>query len=704
MKACNGVMDVGRQLDNLATVIEFPIADVLSEYGDGGSWSVRIQRNGDVAAYPTNQFTVGDGKLNLTMRREDMAKLGEGQIQLRYAVGDIVKMSRVFKYYSHYSLDATEEVPEPWVAWVEEVEANADRAEAAVVHYPRINEENLHWMVWNAETEEWVDTGVAARGEADHIEWGNVTNKPETFPPSVHNHDSRYYTKTEVDTKVPTKTSDLNNDSGFITKDANNLTHYYKKAEVDEAVSSEDAAVKSWVNNKGFSVISETGYRVDLECDPDTYELKAKLYDKNNVLLSTSTVIDLPIESLIVSITYDSSTKELVITLKSGSVTRVPIGAIVSGLATQTWVENYAYAKSDVYTKTESNEKFVEKETGKGLSTNDYTTTEKTKLAGLENYDDTEVKEAISDLDNDKVDKDGDKVLSTNDYSNEEKQKVAGNTTARHTHSNKSILDTITQAMLELIGTISGKYVKPTAGIPKTDLANDVQSSLDKADSALQEHQSLAAYRTSADQDLIDASLQEKNDDSLLTDDKTVVGAINENKGRIDDEVEARSEAVDILQDEIDNLKAIGRFLSIWDCTTGLPTTNPQTSPYAYKTGDYYLVGVVGATNYKPNGSSFTIGVASTTVETEDVTVSDYYAYDGAVWKLLKNTQKVLSFANITGNPSDNQALNTALGGKISKVVNPTANNVPQLNADGSINNGVGILTTAEVDAIWEEN
>lgn len=52
---------------------------------------------------------------------------------------------------------------------------------------------------------------------------------------------------------------------------------------------------------------------------------------------------------------------------------------------------------------------------------------------------------------------------------------------------------------------IARKYEKPSSGIPKTDLARDVQTSLDLADSALQEHQSLAAYRTAAAQDAIDA-------------------------------------------------------------------------------------------------------------------------------------------------------------------------------------------------------
>lgn len=45
---------------------------------------------------------------------------------------------------------------------------------------------------------------------------------------------------------------------------------------------------------------------------------------------------------------------------------------------------------------TDAIESKVDKETGKGLSTNDYTTAEKNKLAGLSNYDDTGIKAAIA--------------------------------------------------------------------------------------------------------------------------------------------------------------------------------------------------------------------------------------------------------------------------------------------------------------------
>ena len=57
---------------------------------------------------------------------------------------------------------------------------------------------------------------------------------------------------------------------------------------------------------------------------------------------------------------------------------------------------------------------------------------------------------------------------------------------------------------------IYSKYTKPEGGIPKADLANDVQASLNKADTALQEHQSLAAYRTASEQDIIDSTKQDK--------------------------------------------------------------------------------------------------------------------------------------------------------------------------------------------------
>lgn len=106
------------------------------------------------------------------------------------------------------------------------------------------------------------------------------------------------------------------------------------------------------------------------------------------------------------------------------SYTAQEVGAIPDTTKVVTYTEEGSgtaptleYAtKSDLATK-------VDKVSGKGLSTNDYTTAEKQKLAGLSSYDDTELR-----------------------------------------------------------GLINGKYSKPSGGIPKSDLSSDVQATLNKVD------------------------------------------------------------------------------------------------------------------------------------------------------------------------------------------------------------------------------
>lgn len=57
-----------------------------------------------------------------------------------------------------------------------------------------------------------------------------------------------------------------------------------------------------------------------------------------------------------------------------------------------------------------------------------------------------------------KVDKVQGKGLSTNDYDDTEKGNVASNTSARHTHSNKALLDTYTQTEVDIADAVSKKH------------------------------------------------------------------------------------------------------------------------------------------------------------------------------------------------------------------------------------------------------
>lgn len=117
------------------------------------------------------------------------------------------------------------------------------------------------------------------------------------------------------------------------------------------------------------------------------------------------------------------------------------------------------------------------------------------------------------------------------------------------------------------------------------------------------------------------------------------------------------------LQDQIDDLKSMGRFLSLWDCTTWQPISFPLSTPYNYQTWDYYLVENTGTSNKRPSGVQYT-WAASTTAETDEVEVWDMYIYDGTIWLLQINHGKSVSFANLSWQPSDNTNLAAALNAK----------------------------------------
>ena len=162
---------------------------------------------------------------------------------------------------------------------------------------------------------------------------------------------------------------------------------------------------------------------------------------------------------------------------------------------------------------------------------------------------------------------------------------------------------------------------------------------------------------------------------------------------KVTQEITDREDADEDLQDQIDNLSGRGRFLALWNCATGLAESNPPESPYTYKAGDYFVVGTVSsatpAVNYKPDGSSYTTGTASTTVETNEVSVNDTYFYDGSVWKLQSNAQKEVSFSALAGSPYDNTSLSNALNAK-QNVFQVETLPTPSVSEDGKIYEYVG--------------
>lgn len=93
------------------------------------------------------------------------------------------------------------------------------------------------------------------------------------------------------------------------------------------------------------------------------------------------TVIDLPLELIVSDGHYESG--QIILTLANGDTIDIPIGDLISELYTKDEVD---ILLSNYFTKAETNSALalkVDKVTSKGLSTNDFTTTEKNKLSNL---------------------------------------------------------------------------------------------------------------------------------------------------------------------------------------------------------------------------------------------------------------------------------------------------------------------------------
>ena len=160
-----------------------------------------------------------------------------------------------------------------------------------------------------------------------------------------------------------------------------------------------------------YSLITETGSKIDLSINTTNYKLTAILKDKNNNIICTSNEIDLPLETMVVSASYDNTTKEIILTLQNGTTVRFSVADLVSGLVSETQLQTIL---ANYYTKTEVNallENKVDKVQGKGLSTEDYTTVEKTKLSGIE----AEANKTVVDneLDNESENPVQNKVINT---------------------------------------------------------------------------------------------------------------------------------------------------------------------------------------------------------------------------------------------------------------------------------------------------
>lgn len=196
-------------------------------------------------------------------------------------------------------------------------------------------------------------------------------------------------TTISVDTSViaqqsdlPTKVSDLTNDSGFITGitgsdvttalgytpyNATNPNGY--QANVIESIKVNNTAQQ--ITNKTVNITVPTtaadvsalpastkyGANLTLSINSSTYVVTAQLKDQDGNNLGTPQTIDLPLESVVVSGSYDAETKKIILTLQSGSTVEFSVADLVSGLQSEITSSNKLNA--DLVDDSTSANKFV---------------------------------------------------------------------------------------------------------------------------------------------------------------------------------------------------------------------------------------------------------------------------------------------------------------------------------------------------------
>lgn len=228
-------------------------------------------------------------------------------------------------------------------------------------------------------------------------EWGNVQGDISAQTDLQNALDE----KADI-SNIPTKTSDLTNDSGYITNSAlvgyatqnwvenqgyitgitgsdvttalgytpyNSTNPNGYQANIIETVKVNNTALTPINKEINITVPTQAsdvnalpdttkyGASLSLTINSSTYVITAQLKDQNGNNLGTAQTIDLPLESVVVNGSYDSTNKKIVLTLQNGTTIDIPVGDLVAGLQTEITSSNKLDA--DLVDDSTSTNKFV---------------------------------------------------------------------------------------------------------------------------------------------------------------------------------------------------------------------------------------------------------------------------------------------------------------------------------------------------------
>lgn len=147
----------------------------------------------------------------------------------------------------------------------------------------------------------------------------------------------------------------VNNATLTIQKNATTVDTFTANASVDKTINITVPVTAADVS--ALPASTKYGASMTLSIDSSTYVVTAQLKDQDGNNLGSAQTIDLPLESVVVSGSYDSTNKKIVLTLQSGSTIDIPVGDLVAGLQSEITSSNKL--DSDLVDDTGQSNKFA---------------------------------------------------------------------------------------------------------------------------------------------------------------------------------------------------------------------------------------------------------------------------------------------------------------------------------------------------------
>ena len=189
-------------------------------------------------------------------------------------------------------------------------------------------------------------------------------------------------------TVIPTKVSELTNDSGFTTN-AGTITGITMNgsSKGTSGVVDLGTVLTSHQDISGKADKSAAIGSLSLALDSTNYKITLSGTKVDGTSFTVSNVIDLPLESVVVNGSYNNTTKKVVLTLQNGSTVEFSVADLVAGLQSEITSTNKLSADLISDGTTNKVVTSTEKNTWNNAASNSHTHSNKTVLDGITSTD-----------------------------------------------------------------------------------------------------------------------------------------------------------------------------------------------------------------------------------------------------------------------------------------------------------------------------